>query len=597
MPSPLRLLNFRVLIVLLALTLHGAVFAQPQRLPGALQVLPPSSTPPAVSHAWIVLPVWGDQPWGLVHVPPRRLASAGEALSRGVKDGAIRTALRLSTPPRFLAAVGPRVYAFFAPESSAPQVWNVASVAAVPIGLGDLWTESPPARLQPELPLTAQQVLAAVGTPDGPVALVRNGDQRALLRLTSAGWQSLPAPAALSSSAPAGLTALPTGLGLWTVTDRALTVSTLAFPDEKSAAPAWQSLTLTAPPDAAAAAARDDFTLVFAGARWGAVVASPPDRLSLWILDRTSAVAAWADNLDAHSFGASSAAPASAAASSIPGKPAATSLSYAVAGVDGLGRLILVATESAPPPASDFPLAVPGSRDTPDATATPRVVELSLWTGAVLYDGPAQAVGPITRTEFQLLVVALLALMSLVLAFVLRAERGDDIVHLPAGLALAEPGRRLMASLLDLTFVSVVVTRLWGTTVTGLFAPEALLTGFTWPIAASIIVVGLLYAGVMEWLTGRTLGKFLVGCAVIRVSHLVPPELGPSTSTVTPRYLVLPRLTLLRSLARNTVKWLLPPVAGLALLDPSSRHRGDLLTGAAVVVAAPPSDDAPAEPS
>ena len=46
---------------------------------------------------------------------------------------------------------------------------------------------------------------------------------------------------------------------------------------------------------------------------------------------------------------------------------------------------------------------------------------------------------------------------------------------------------------------------------------------------------------------------------------------------------------------RNTVKWCLPPAASLALLEPTGRHRGDLLAGAVVVVRTEPdADDLPA---
>jgi hypothetical protein len=44
-------------------------------------------------------------------------------------------------------------------------------------------------------------------------------------------------------------------------------------------------------------------------------------------------------------------------------------------------------------------------------------------------------------------------------------------------------------------------------------------------------------------------------------------------------------------LIRNVVKWGLPPVAMVGMLDPVGRHRGDLLAMTAVVIEGEPDED------
>ena len=74
------------------------------------------------------------------------------------------------------------------------------------------------------------------------------------------------------------------------------------------------------------------------------------------------------------------------------------------------------------------------------------------------------------------------------------------------------------------------------------------------------------------WLLGRTVGKLLVGIRVVGV------------------YAKRDRVGLMRSGARNVFRWVLMPWALFGLGSPGLRHRGDVLAGAAVVVAAEAGD-------
>jgi len=76
------------------------------------------------------------------------------------------------------------------------------------------------------------------------------------------------------------------------------------------------------------------------------------------------------------------------------------------------------------------------------------------------------------------------------------------------------------------------------------------------------------YGTVAESVFGTTAGKLLLGCRVARAAGVGGPRrVGAGAAFV-----------------RNLVKWALPPVAALALLETSGRHRGDLLARAVVLV-------------
>ncbi|MEO0716461.1 MAG: RDD family protein, partial [Planctomycetota bacterium] len=92
--------------------------------------------------------------------------------------------------------------------------------------------------------------------------------------------------------------------------------------------------------------------------------------------------------------------------------------------------------------------------------------------------------------------------------------------------------------------------------------------GGAWSLLA-VLLMGLILGTVTEWLLGRSLGKSLMGCGVVSVR----PGRGA-------------RLSFVQALGRNAFKWALAPGAAMLLVDASGRHRGDVVTGTAVVVRA-----------
>lgn len=192
-----------------------------------------------------------------------------------------------------------------------------------------------------------------------------------------------------------------------------------------------------------------------------------------------------------------------------------------------------------------------------------------MFTGRTLYAGTARSEGPISPGEFRAVVLGLLVLMAAVLALVLRAPPAGSFV-LPAATALAEPGRRLAATLIDLGATLLIVRGL-GLWPASLLDPAAWFDGTNGLTLGATVVVAVLNGAVCEGLWGKTPGKVLVGCEVVLLGRTGEPwdprPPGPA-----------------RALVRNLVKWVLPPVAVLGVLDPEGMHRGDSYARTAVVV-------------
>ena len=174
-----------------------------------------------------------------------------------------------------------------------------------------------------------------------------------------------------------------------------------------------------------------------------------------------------------------------------------------------------------------------------------------------------------------MLAFSLMLMMAVVLLVVLRPSGVAGVVVLPPGLAIAGPGRRLVATAIDGFIGLVVISRALDMSVVEVLGPIALpATGSidVGPLAMAIMV-NIAHCSVSEAFFGRSIGKTMMGLIVARVDaasgglpagQFRPPSIG-------------------RSFARNMIKWVLPPVAMLALSDPGGRHRGDLIARSAVL--------------
>lgn len=240
---------------------------------------------------------------------------------------------------------------------------------------------------------------------------------------------------------------------------------------------------------------------------------------------------------------------------------------------DGLYELATV--PGAPDSCAVAPMAGNGGRvlvfwETPGRTqrgGAVRLVELSASTGEVLFDGEPTRVMPIAAEHVRLLALVLVAAMAMVIFLAVRPDPSGSGIVLPEGTALAEPSRRLVGSMADGVIAALLVGSIMGVRVSEIVTLMVLVRpDNAWLAAPSTLAVGMAIGTLSEWLTGRSPGKLLVGCRVVG-------GLGGAE-----------RAALWRHLVRNAVKWLLPPVAMMALVDPEARHRGDTLARLVVVV-------------
>ncbi|CAN0594975.1 unnamed protein product [Laminaria digitata] len=160
----------------------------------------------------------------------------------------------------------------------------------------------------------------------------------------------------------------------------------------------------------------------------------------------------------------------------------------------------------------------------------------------------------------------------------------SDAMQIPDACVLADPGRRLIATMLDAVLVASVVGWYFDVSASEILTMAVIVRpDNAWAVIPITMMMGVGVSTISEWLQGRTPGKMLV---VIRVVRAQSGEL------------VRPRLW--SALVRNAIKWILPPVAALALIDPEALHRGDRASRTLVVSPRPadpiPSDRSDPEP-
>jgi hypothetical protein len=247
----------------------------------------------------------------------------------------------------------------------------------------------------------------------------------------------------------------------------------------------------------------------------------------------------------------------------------------AIVSLDQVGRIALVWQEAeGPAPSKDNGLPV---RRAPSSPKT-NIIEISAATGHVLYEGPARVGGPVSSQELKLLAIALVGVMIVVVAVILKPDGGGAGLSLPKGYALAEPGRRVVAGVVDVLLATLVVSAVLRVSVLELLSADLLSRGSGGITAVLLILgVGFVHTTLGDWLIGRSIGKVATGCLVVRPG-VTKSEPGGEVSPV------LSRPTLWRAAVRNLVCWLLPPVAMWGMGGADHRHRGDIASGLVVVV-------------
>jgi len=497
-------------------------------------------------HGWFVFPDSGGNSATVYHLPPRR-SGAGDR-------SALRVAATLAKLPAGIAAYRDQLYVVFEAPAPPPafkdaptppaQVFMTGVVAAG----GGRWVSSPPGRLGTMTPLPGgSEIVGVAGSDAGVFALLRDAEGLRVLRLGAAAWEPVAAdtlPAVMGHVAVFGA---PGGIGLVQRDDNGVRVLLGQFAQGE----AQGSLSLRSVP--------------------------LPVELGLAVRDPQARLLVCADHLVAVS------AP-EAGASRVWALPLAKAWRDAdepwrqIGTVDGLPDQFAIATLDSDGVVTFGWIDEPIS--TPPARAARRLMlrDLSVATGRL--DGVREATlaAPVVLADYGVIAFSMLIVVGMVCVTILPVREGN--ISLPEGFGLAEPPRRAMAGALDFIIAMIIASG-----VRGISLREALtanwLTSSEGFATLGIALGGLIVVnGVMEAVTGRSVGKILAGCRVVGVTS---KDLARGGGPV--------RLGLGRSLLRNLMKWLLPPIAAAVVLDPAGRHKADQLVGAAVVV-----PDAPEEP-
>jgi len=560
--------------------------------------------PPAESHAWFVVP--GAKDGAVVmHVPPRKFARVEDGKLHGSDDGMVRVAARLDSMPSMIAAWGDRVYLLEdRPRGFESTRRLVTSMRAVRSGIGDFWGTLPGTGLDVHPSVTgAGEVVSFVASGLGPTLLLAGRDpttDRSVLRLlvlVEREWVELGVPNEASdfvfdgAAARGGvrpwalLVSSVDGYQLlcgskasvvrWSISfdqefavrvrqssdvdvDDAKELGTLARFVE---APWTGPETLVRPGDPAIPGPEKP---LFVGVVCGRLVVLEERGLILqmkeWTGKRWRTIESYAVESQASLIG--------------------------VAPLDGVGRLAIVSPE----PTEGSALGVtPGEEPAQKVRAdfAPEVkhqmLEASVFTGREMFNGRWKQVGPLSSSDLRALAIVLIGAMSLVVVFVLKAESIGAEATLPEGAVFAGPIMRSVAMLIDLAVAVLISGRVHSMSLSEMFSPEGLLVGNgVWAVVTALAVAAVI-GTIAEATFGRTLGKLVTGCEVIdsRVGVL-PTESERDW-----------RPSVIAAGLRNVLKWMLPPIGLLTMLDPQGRHPADRVARTAVVVWLDEAEDEP----
>jgi hypothetical protein len=201
-----------------------------------------------------------------------------------------------------------------------------------------------------------------------------------------------------------------------------------------------------------------------------------------------------------------------------------------------------------------------------------RAATVSSISGETLFAGLVGSPSPLRQEDLQLISLVAGSVLLIIILFLLRPEgelHAEPTV--PEWAALAEPGPRMIAALVDIIPAAGISALLWGIPIWAAVSPglaietsQSLMPIFT---TAGIF---FLHSALSEWLTGRTLGKALTGLRTIdsRGEGRGPEKTG---------------LRIRQATVRNLFKAVFPPLTILLLLDPARRHPADQVSATVVV--------------
>lgn len=581
----------RVFTFMLALVV-SAGFAQAQTAASDTSSDAPQAhglpaAPLTPGHGWMTIRDDRDSSTILLHLPPR---------GTGTDEwGTVRIAPGVTQQIDAIASDGARVWLALTPERGASgMLRRMVTITAEP-SLGGAWVY-PPGRPEVLPPLPGRDELVGfTGTSHGPVALTRSrpeaGEQPSAedwsLHILAAGtWRSLalpwksdadlPAPGSTirlvrsetaarpvagHGSAGVRIMVFPAAAGPYTVFSAAIPASVFSAASGPSHDLEWS---------------RESWPVTGLAHRAGTILA--PDSVFDVTDGRTrqTVAASWLDGgtLELVALRSSGAA----LLREIDGVPR----EHRVAALDGTASIAVLWWEIA---GRDRVEGAPGAaqREPPAGSTSARrftVVEVSALSGKEFYRGPAESGGLISGSEFKLLAIGLLLLTTVVLLFALRAEP-TAALQLPGRFAAADPLRRIFAAAADLVPGVMIAAFSMG------IEPEAMLSPaiFFGPSAEPMVwllALGftILHCTFGEAMTGRSIGKALAGCEVAsmrRDPQTGKIELGPVRAW--------------QALVRNLIRWGVPVLGILLLIDGGRRHPADAAAGTVVVIRLDPDEE------
>lgn len=545
---------------------------------------------PSESHGWFV--VVEKESSIVYHVPPRRSATPPDGALRGAEDGEVQALARVDVVAGAAAAWEDRLYVVSEAEPGFPNAdRRVGSIRAVRTSYGDAWTAEPRGGMVAHPSLPGGRVLSVSAGGGGMAALVERSGGVTLWVLRDRGWVEGTLPAGFVGWSAGRTLALPGSAS--SGGDRAGSVSLLASGSalelvavERGGQRAWLA-TFEARERRELPGARYDPTIPGKLARTRPTDRSGTEPAALEWVELPGAgggltardtwptmmvvsgvrVAAARDGALVRVF--TRVGERWVELTRIPGVAGR----FACAGLDGNGRMLVGWLSEEGKEGGGGGALLPGPGRVPARTfreVTPTVWEGSVFTGRSFYVGESRSAAPVASGELRLLAIALVGVMALALAFVLRTEADDAVVVLPAGASLADPGRRAAASGIDLVVAIGLATRIVGSSVGEVMSIDGLVFGKGLVVLAVALVVGAVVGAGCEAVFGRTVGKWLLGCEVVDMKAGVA---GHGS-----------RASVWGCVVRNALKWGLPPLTVMAMTDRFGRHMPDRLGRTAVVV-------------
>lgn len=499
-------------------------------------------------HAWALTPSTTSSEWALWHIPPR-VGSGGAA------DGAVRIIDSLERRPAAISAAGGRVWLAFAGIGNEPG-YAIFTAAVQPGAIDGTWYSGSGGRLASSsfLP-TEGRLIALAARREGPMALVESTEGSLEIAWLDRGrWSRSSGPVVegefphaigVSRDGAIMLAGVDAGaIRLWTAqipADEAdgdggfqlRSPSELLQPTGAGAGEAPPSVSLEWTPQLLA------LPSAYAGSR---VVAGP-----VKLGPRTMLAIAGDGRVSVYEIEGDAVRVAYAADGS------------AVGFLTNARRGVIVRL-------NDTAEAAEGR-----AATKLELEEFSLDSGRTLYVGAAVFDGPVSPSDLRILLVLMVLVSATLLLFVVRSSNESKPFAAPPGCLLAPPMPRVLASVGDGLLALLIGSEIARALPEGWLAMRVGAEVVDFAPLLTALVFGMLAGAVMEATLGRTLGKLVFGLAVTRSSAEGDMRPGARRPGFGP------------SLVRNAVKWLLPLVALAGAMSPLLRHRGDTLSGLAVV--------------